>query len=765
MFSFFSKIIFLFFALLVLYMQEALAQKVAVVLSGGGSKGAAHIGVLKALEDNHIPIDYIAGTSMGAIVGSFYAAGYSPDEIAKIIESEDAQSWADGKIEDKYIYYFKEKDPNAGWVNLKFNYDSIWQYKLPTHLISPFQVDFGLMYFLASASAAANNNFDSLYIPFRCVASDIAEKKAIVFKSGNLPETVRASMAYPFYYKPLKLDGKLLFDGGMYNNFPSDIANADFKPDYIIGSNVSANSTPPDENDIISQIENMLVSNTNYSIVCEHGVMIEPVPGKSGEFDFSGSAENIKAGYDATVSKISEIRLFVKDSVSQRERDSIRANFNKRKPQLVFDSIYIDGINKFQSLYIKNLLSKRAKHIPADKLKEEYCKLLADDKIESIYPRAIYNSRTHFYDLQLNVKRNKNFVAQIGGIISSSPISGAFLNLEYRYLGAQAMTIGVNGYLGKFYSSVQVQSWIDFPSRIPFYWKNTFTYNQWDYFKTTIRFFEDKKPSYLIENESHYETDFGLAVRNKGKIEFGAAIARMKDTYYQTNNFLRTDTADRTFFDLFTARVKYDRKTLNARQYAYNGTYLSMEFKYVLGKEENKPGSTSLSNEDFIKNHQWFLIKVQYDNYFAHAGPWKIGFYIEGLYSNKSVFHNYTSTVLSAPAFEPTPESKTLFLPNYRANAYAAGGIKNIFTIYKKIQFRLEGYIFQPYQVIQMKEDLTADLGKPFNYRYYMASAVLLYHSPMGPISLSANYYPESQDPWQFMFNIGFIIFNRKALD
>jgi NTE family protein len=239
----------------------------------------------------------------------------------------------------------------------------------------------------------------------------------------------------------------------------------------------------------------------------------------------------------------------------------------------------------------------------------------------------------------------------------------------------------------------------------------------------------------------------------------------MKDTYYQTNNFLRTDTADRTYFDLFTAHIKYERKTLNMRQYAYSGTYLALTARYVFGKETNIPGSTSFNKDIFIRNQQWIQFKVQYDNYFLRIGIWRLGLYLEGSVSNKLLFHNYVSSMLSATAFQPTPESRVLFLPDYRANIYAAGGLKNVFTLYKKIQLRAEAYIFQPYQEINMKDDLTAGYGKPLVDHYLLASAVLLYHSPIGPISLSANYYPGSDNPWSFMFNIGFIIFNHNALD
>ena len=744
---------------------ELSAQKVGVVLSGGGAKGSAHVGVLKALEDNCIPIHYIAGTSMGAIVGSMYASGYSPEQIEKIITSEEFLNWAKGTVDDRYIYFFKQDDPDASWINLKFNYDSILSYKLPTNIISPYQVDFGFMYFLATAGAAANNNFDSLFIPFRCVAADIADKKAVIFSEGNLAEAVRASMTYPFYFKPIKINGKLLWDGGMYNNFPADVMYRDFFPDIIIGCNVASNSEPPDENDIMSQIENMLTTNTNYDVICENGVMIQPKLPKVSEFEFQKAKELIRLGYEAAIAKIPEIRKFVTDSMCKGDYTIKRAAFNMKKPAFKVDSIEVEGVNRRQASYIYKSIFRKEKIISAEALKLEYFKLLADDKIESIYPRASFNRNTGYFSLRLDVKRDKNFVAQFGGLISSSNINGAYVGLQYKYFGLQASKLSFNFYIGRFFSGVQIKNRVDFPDRLPFSWESSVSINQWDYFKTTIRFFEDKTPSYLVQTESNFITEFGFPVYNKGKFVFGAGVAHKKDQYYQTNMFTKTDTADKTYFDLLTAQTQFHRQTLNRKQYPTQGMSFFAQVRYVIGNEENIPGSTSVNKEVFETTHQWIQLRVVYDRFFKKWGPYSLGMYAEGMISNKPLFHNYTSSLLSAPVFQPTPESEALFLPSYRANIFAAAGIKNIINIYKKIHFRLEGYIFQPYQEIRSNDDFTPYYGKPLETRSFLGYAALVYQSPLCPISISLSYYHEKEEPFSVMFKIGYIFFNKRIMD
>lgn len=137
---------------------EALPQRVALVLSGGGAKGLAHVGVLKALEEYDIPIDYIVGTSMGAIVGGLYASGYSPDSIATILSSDKFRRWSTGVIEDRYTYYFKQQDADASLLTIKFNYNDVTrkiQPRVPLNLIPPYEMDFDLLELYAGASAAA----------------------------------------------------------------------------------------------------------------------------------------------------------------------------------------------------------------------------------------------------------------------------------------------------------------------------------------------------------------------------------------------------------------------------------------------------------------------------------------------------------------------------------------------------------------------------------------------------------------------------------
>ncbi len=763
----FLKQILLFSAifLLLFFSPNSLkAQKVGVVLSGGAASGIAHIGVLKALEENNIPIDYITGTSMGALVGSMYAMGYSPNQLEALVKTERFKNWSEGIVDQKYAYYFKRTDDNASWITFKLSLDSAFVSTLPTNLISPVAMDFGMMELAAGPAAYANYDFDSLFVPFRCVASDIEKKESVIFRKGDLAEAVRASMSYPFYIKPILVDGKLLFDGGLYNNFPANVMYDECFPDFMIGSNVSGNNPPPDEDNLLSQIKSMLQSKSNYDILCEGGVIIEPKT-DVGLFEFGNVQPLIDSGYTAAMRQMDFIKTYVENRVTKENLEIKRSNFKGSQPTMLFDNIYIEGLTKKQSEYVQKVLRHKKKLVTLEDIKNGYFRLAADNKIKYIYPKAKFNEQTGYYDLYLRIKKERNLITDFGGNFSNRPISDGYLGLQYNYLGKFAAGIMANAYFGKLYSSVQLKTRFDFPSRVPIFIEPGVTWNKWDYYKSSSAFLEDTKPAYLIQSEEHGNLNIGFPTGKKGRIVGGAGVARITDRYYQTPFFVQLDTADQTNFDLVTGQAYYEINSLNRKQYANQGEYLRISGRYVYGLEINTPGSTSVDTSENSNHHEWVVFKLTGERYFNRKGKFKIGLFGEGVYSTQTLFQNYTSSILSAQAFQPTPDSRTIFNENYRTHKYVAGGLKFVINIRKTVEFRVEGYIYQPYQVLIKTQDLKTEFGIPFALQHYVATMGFVWHTPVGPMSISANYYDQVKDPVSILFHFGYIIFNKRALD
>ena len=288
-------------------------QKIGVVMSGGAAKGLAHVGMLKALEENGIPIDYVAGTSMGGIVAGCYAAGMSPDQIEEMMISSDFLNWVNGRLEEGYNYYYNRNDDHPSFLKLNLSLDSTFNFILNTSLANDLSLNFALAEKLAQPDAIARNNFDSLFVPLRVVASDIFTQTEVVLKKGILSDALRATQTVPFFYNPIRVEGKYLFDGGVYNNFPVDVAQKDFHPDVVIGCNVSSKVYDEypygeDEQLISRSLLYMLLDKSDPSKVPASGVYIQPNLKKFSAFDFDKAKSMIDSGYAQTMRQMDEIK-------------------------------------------------------------------------------------------------------------------------------------------------------------------------------------------------------------------------------------------------------------------------------------------------------------------------------------------------------------------------------------------------------------------------------------------------------------------------
>ncbi|MCD6065384.1 MAG: patatin-like phospholipase family protein [Bacteroidetes bacterium] len=762
-----KKTSFFFVSLIIIFglsFPSLKAQTVGVVLSGGGGGGIAHIGVLKALEDNDIPINYITGTSIGALIGGLYAAGYSPDEMEKLVSSDKFQGYTKGIVEEKYRYYFKRSPDNSSWFAYRFSFDSVLVTNIPTNLINSVPIDFYMMEMFSAANARAGYNFDSLFVPFRCVASDIQDKKTVVFKDGKLSVAIRASMTYPFYLRPILVDNKLLFDGGLYNNFPSNIMTEDFNPDFLIGSIVTGNSPNPNDDNIYLQLRNMLMTKTDFNPTCENGIVLKPWSDVS-IFSFDQTQRLIDSGYVATMASIQLIKERITSRVKKEELQQKRDSFRQSQVPVVFESIEIDGLSKKAAYYIRKSLESRNKDLPINVLRKRYFRLTEDEKIKSIFPTALYNPATGKYKLNLRVKKEKDMALEVGGNFSNRPISQGFIGLKYNWLGKRALTLYANAYFGKLNTSFQGKVKLDFPGTTPFFIESSATYSRWDYFKSSTLFYDLLRPPFLIQEDRFADGNFGLPFGNRAKLLFGGGYAHLQNIYYQTDNFSNKDTADRTDFDFGFGRIEYELNTLNRKLYASEGLYVNFKVNYFDGLEYYDPGSTATDTLEFNIPHKWFQLKGKIDYYLKTSRHFKIGVLGEGVLSSQNFFKNYYSTILSTPAFMPTPESRTLFLEKFRAQKYLAGGIKFILNPVKNVDIRFEGYVFQPVQTIIKDDKNKAQYSAEFLYRYFTGMAAIVYHTPVGPLAISTNYYHGEQQPFTFLFHFGYTLFNKRSLD
>lgn len=744
------------------------AQKVGLVMSGGGASGLAHIGVLKALEENHIPVHCIAGTSIGSIIGGLYASGYTTQEIEQLVKDQTFSNITKGDMSPKYGYFVRKRDDYASWVKLKLNLNNPFLTNLPTNLINSVPIDFFLMETFAGANAASHYNFDSLMVPFRCVASDIEKKQSVVFRNGDLPSALRASMSYPFYIRPISIDSTLLFDGGLYNNFPTDVMYQEMYPDFIIGSSVTENSQHPNDENLYLQLRNMLMSKSNFNPVCENGVIIQPWADVS-VFNFESAQRLIDSGYVATMREMPKIKASISyyetDINLALKRKTFREKYSHDK--LLYNKVVVNTPDKKLAEFIHKSITHKRDTFSLKQLKRQYFRLMADEKIKSAYPTSKLDTATGKFTLNLNVKKDKHLFFDIGGNLSNRPISNFFLGVQYNYIGKIGFTAYANGYLGKLNSSALGKIRLEFPTKTPFYLEPSVTYSRWDYYKSSALFYDFEKPAYLVQEDFFGELNAGFPVGNIGKLVFTGGMSEWKNKYYQTEQFSKLDTVDVSVFDFSYGQMSYQINTLNRKQYATEGTNLMFRIKFVSGLESYYPGSTAKDSVNFINGpgHDWFNAKLTIDKYIKPIKYFKIGLFGEGVYSSQDFFRNYSASILSAPSFNPIPESQTLFIDDYRAHQYVAGGLKAIATPYKNLDVRFEAYLYQPINSILKSTSGTAYYSTPFLYRHFLGMGALVYHTPIGPVSLGLNYYDKNDNSFSFFFHFGYTIYNKKSMD
>jgi len=744
------------------------AQKIGLVLSGGGARGIAHIGVIKALEDNNIPVDYVTGTSMGAIVGSLYAMGYSPDDIVAVLKSEDFKRWSIGEVDPEYVYYYRNADPKPIVAELYFNLKQLDSINfrptfLPTNIVSPRQMNYAFVELFSRANALAKGNFDHLFVPFRCIASDIYRKEAVVFRNGNLGDAVRASMTFPFMYKPIMINNQLLFDGGIFNNFPVDVMRSDFNPDFMLGSAVSNNPPKPNENDIVRQIENMIMSKSDYSIPEAEGVMLNFKLENVNTFDFSKVDQLVKIGYDEVMKRMPEIMQRVQRRVSKEEMVLRRAHFKNQLPALKFKKVYVVGVDSLQKQYVENIFHAGNKEFDARAFKEGYFKLIADDKISEVMPRAIYNDSTGNFDLRLRVRAENQLKVALGGNISSSTSNEAYFGLTYQNLKEYSQTAYLDAQFGRAYNGLSIGSRIDLPTTRDWYMKLVFNIHRFDYYEGDRVFYNDDRTSYFNQSELFSKFSFGFPLTMKGRMEFGVGFGRLTDKYRQ-NLSTGTSGMDQSIYNLGSIFGRVESYTLNNVVYPTKGHNYMAAIQFVGGDEHYKSNQAPEINNDKRKD-MWLQFKVKSDKYYSIARHFTLGAFAEVSYTGRAHSNNYTSTIIQSPAFRPTPHSKVIFNPAFSAHQYVAIGVKPVYVITDQLHFRNEIYWFVPYRSFYKQADNSAGLTMPYFSTEYMVESTLVFDFKVASAGVFVNHYSDGASRWNFGLNIGFLLFNNKYLD
>ena len=369
---------------------ESARPKIGLVLSGGGAKGLAHIGVLKVIEECGLQIDYITGVSMGSIVGALYSIGYSATEIENIANSLNWNELLYDEVSRDNIS-IEEKDEDGRYVGQLMIVNG--KLVLPKGFVKGNKIASVLSSLTWSVHQI--NDFSEFPVPFKCMATDIATIEPVVLDHGYLPDALRASMAIPAYFSPVEIDGKMLVDGGVFRNFPVEEV-MDMGADIIIGVNVT--SGLHDKDDLTSVFE-ILGQSTTYQITqaieeqkkyCD--VLVEPELSDFNMFSFGNTDSIIMAG-EVMARGYAGIFKKMADSLNTIYSRPVRASKVAKLHQgnsIFIDRVRIEGLVEMPENVITNNL-----HLSVPKeidLKE------IEDGIERIYGTRFFESVYYKFD-------------------------------------------------------------------------------------------------------------------------------------------------------------------------------------------------------------------------------------------------------------------------------------------------------------------------------------------------------------------------------
>jgi NTE family protein len=349
--------------------------KIGVVFGGGGAKGAAHIGVLKVLEEQKIPVDYIAGTSMGAIVGALYASGLSAGELEKVITAIDWKDVFSGDPDRRDVDYRRKREDYEILTKLSLGIKD-GKVVMPKGLIKDQKVN--VLFEMLMLHTSGIDDFDKLPIPYRAIAADLETGEMVVIKGGRLADAARASMSVPGAFPPMELNNRLLIDGGIVRNVPVDIVR-EMGADIVIC--IDLDKPLPQRKEIggslsvLNQmIDIMMKKNVKDQLktLGPQDVYINPDLGELGSTDFDKAAEISSLGEKAAREKIDSLKRY---SVSEREYAAFTVHHHREQVEevkIASVKIEMEGETKISPEVVASRLSiKPGDTVNVDKLKQE----------------------------------------------------------------------------------------------------------------------------------------------------------------------------------------------------------------------------------------------------------------------------------------------------------------------------------------------------------------------------------------------------------
>lgn len=738
-------------------------RSVGLVLSGGGAKGIAHIGMIQALEEAGVPIDYVSGTSMGAIVGGLYSAGYSPTEMIQEIGSKDFGDWSQGRIPSKERYRWAEPSPSEQWVGVHMSANesstSFINNIMPTRLINPLPMGFGFMEIFSPAEGACNADFDNLMVPYRCVASDIYTHKPVVFGRGHLPQSIRASMSYPMVFQPIMIGDTLMYDGGLYDVYPVNVMEKAFNPSFIIGVDVSTPNTPPGLTDLMSQIENMITIGKATPVPPQKGVDIKFDLSRFGLLGWSHAPEIYKIGYVRGREMADSIlgRIGYKRSAEEVQRR--REAFRQRWAALQFDSVEIVGCDPTKARYLRYLFNRGIKApngvVSLDEARNGFYRICSTGRMRNFEPKATYDTINGKYRLQLNADVTPDFNLGIGGYVTSTTASNIYLRGSYDPLHLNGFSYSLEGWAGFTYQAALGRIRFTPATAVPSHLEAAVEWWRHKMYESETSAFDFSSPSFLIEHETSGRLGYTLYTGHNAYITLATGYSHLERRYHTTDVVdPNLNGRDRLTADVGISSARWTLSTLDNEALPTRGVLADAWAAVQYGHHrltcwDGYAKSVDTPYGDF---------NLRAMGYHPFSNLFSLGGELQAAWSTRPLLPTYAASMVNAGQFSFTPSTVDLFDPSFRANQWVALGVNPVLTI-GRFQTRLQGWAYLPVRTIRKDADGVGAHYSRWFPKVRLAGEVSVGMTlPIGAVRAFLNYHDSPASRWSAGISIGMLL-------
>ena len=702
---------------LMLFAAEAAKPKVGLVLSGGAARGLAHVGVLKALEEQGIHIDAIAGTSMGAVIGGLYASGYKIDELEKLALGIDWQEALSDAPEREDVPFRRKQDDRDFLVKQKLSFRDDGSLGLPLGVIQGQNLALLLESLLAHSSDI--RDFDKLPIPFRAVATDIVNGEKVVFRKGHLPQVIRASMSIPAVFAPVEINGQLLVDGGMVDNIPVDVARemgVDIVIVVDIGTPLRGRKQLNTVFDILNQsITLMTRSNSEVQLASlkPDDILIQPALASYGATDFGRSLDIINAGYRAT--QVLEKRLAVLRQPTDVQLAEARTA-EERTP--VITAIKIENDSKIGDSVIRYYIRQPiGEPLDLGRLQRDMGTLYGLDYFDQVQYRVAHKGKERTLVISARGKRSGTDYLRLGLNLSDDMRGDSAFNIGASYringinqLGAEWLTRVQIGDKQELYSEFYQP--LDAGSR---YFVAPYIRAQ----SQNVEIIDENDPisEYRLERYG-FGLNFGRQIGNSGEIRFGIGEAWGKADVRIGERDMPSLSFKEGSYDL-----KYSFDSLDNVYFPHSGEDISLSLRQF---------DPSLGSDERYRQWEFKLDKAM------SVGPntWILG----GRYGRTlDKTEIVTSSFLLGGARQ---------LSGFREDAISAQNISLMRAVYYR-RLTPRSYLpfdFPLYAGASLERGRAWNNDNEYNSGYINAASIFIgFDTPLGPLNFSYGFNDDNQ--------------------